>query len=98
MTADRSPMSMPISSVGVAVSTFGASGAVPVLERGFEVFSCLPAEHAGVFPGDDASGRSAAVEVAVVVGRRGDAGSVGAGASERRHGVPIQLSNCSGVA
>jgi hypothetical protein len=74
MTAERSPMSMPISSVGVAVITLGASGAVPALNaaRGLRA----PGGRAcRCVRGDDAAGGAAAVEVAVVVGLLGDVGS-----------------------
>ena len=52
ITAERSPMSMPISSVGVAVITFGASGAGALLKASLERLALLAREQSGVLGGD----------------------------------------------
>ena len=61
-------MSMPISSVGVAVITLGESGALPRLEGRLEGFALSALQQAGVFSGYDSSCYTLSIQAAVVVG------------------------------
>ena len=63
-------MSIPISNVGVAAKTFGASGVSPDFESAFDLFPLLAAQQSGVFRGNDATDPSGSVERAVEVGLR----------------------------